>query len=230
MTDLQDNIPQQNSNQPKPRTSKSRVRIITLSSVVLIICVLGLFLIQVKNIFQDEFCRRYVEGLWVALTVYANDHENQLPPTDRWCDVLISDADMSTVSFICPGSDAIEGESTYAININAIGKKLDQLPPDMVLLFETDFGIGNTPRSESIRNRKFYSFFEKEDFQRSKEWLEINKEKKVFPGRWNVVGGSEILTIRYHGNRGCNVALVNGCAKWIPSNKIHTLRWTVDKP
>jgi len=75
------------------------------------------------------------------LIVYAAiENEGIIPNADVWCDVLVSEADVSPKSFICPSSDAVEGQSSYAINRNAAGKRLRDLPADMVLLFEVSPG------------------------------------------------------------------------------------------
>jgi hypothetical protein len=209
----------------KPRTSKRNTILFIIVLLILLMGVLGFLLNYTKNVIQDEFCRRQVEGLWIALTVYSNDYDNQLPPVDQWCDLLIAEADVHPRSLICCASDAIEGESTYAININAFGKRLDQLPPDMVLVFETDYGIEKGPRNTPIRIRNFHSFFEK----RNDSLLANYKDRMVYLHRWNLAGGPEMLTTQYHRGKGCNVAFANGHANWVPTNKISTLRWTSQK-
>ncbi|NLW85108.1 MAG: DUF4190 domain-containing protein [Phycisphaerae bacterium] len=86
-------------------------------------------------------CSSNLSGLNTALIVYAAiENEGIIPNADVWCDVLVSEADVSPKSFICPSSDAVEGQSSYAINRNAAGKRLRDLPADMVLLFEVSPG------------------------------------------------------------------------------------------
>lgn len=95
---------------------------------------------KTKMIAQRVVCGTNLKGLGSALYVYALDYDDKLPTADVWCDVLMSEADVSPKSFICPSSDAVEGQSSYAINRSAAGKRLRDLPADMVLLFEVSPG------------------------------------------------------------------------------------------
>jgi prepilin-type processing-associated H-X9-DG protein len=232
MTDLQDNIPQQNSNQPKPRTPKLAIAGIALFIVFLIILLTVLlpWLNKTLHLAKRLICGVNLDGIGCALKVYANDYNNTLPPADQWNDLLIMECDISPKSFVCPGSDAIEGESSYAININAVGKNLGQLPTDMVLLFETDAGWDNLTRSELIKNRTFYSYLEKDTAESSIKWTGQNANSMVYPHRWNLAGGPEMLTTRCHQGEGCNVIFADGHPSYIPSNQLHTLRWTSQEP
>lgn len=170
-------------------------------------------------------CSTYLKGLGNALAIYADEHKDLLPPADQWCDLLIQECDLHPTSFRCPQSDAIDGESTYAISRNAAGRNINELPPDIVLLFETNAGRNNDTRSEPISNRRFYSFFEKT----SPEWLAKNKNHKIYPNCWNLSGGPEMLSTRYHKGEGCNILFADGHSEYIPSDEIHTLRWTVEE-
>lgn len=173
---------------------------------------------KTKHIAQRVVCATNLRGLGTALMIYTNDYDAQLPPADQWCDLLISKADVSPKSLVCPGSDAVEGESSYAMNINVVGKKLTELPPDMVLLFETDTGKDPNGRTERTDNRNYIRI------------MQMGKNKrKVYPSRFNQSGGQEILTTRYHKGEGCNVLFVDGHNEWISSNEIHKLRWNIDK-
>lgn len=92
---------------------------------------------KVRQLSERIVCATNLSGLHSAIIVYADDHNDMYPPAESWCDVLVKDYNVSPKQLLCPGSDAEEGQSCYAININVAGKKASQVPPDAVLLFET---------------------------------------------------------------------------------------------
>ena len=65
--------------------------------------------------------------------IYANDHVEQYPTPDQWCDLLMGYG-VSEERFICPSAG--EGRSHYAINPNANAVS----HPRMVAVFETEAG------------------------------------------------------------------------------------------
>jgi prepilin-type processing-associated H-X9-DG protein len=92
-----------------------------------------------------------------AMIIYAADFDYKYPPKDKWCDLLIEHARVSKKDFIypfskkdfiCLGSKAKTGQSSYAINENAItleppimrGIEEPNTPSDIVLLFESEPG------------------------------------------------------------------------------------------
>ena len=85
-------------------------------------------------------CGTKVKGLSTAIKVYAYDYNDRLPTIKSWCDLLIAQADVPPTAFVCPESDAREGQSSYAFNINVNGMNLSQIPPDVVLVFESTPG------------------------------------------------------------------------------------------
>lgn len=199
------------------------VMIILIPILAMALAILMPALNKTKHIAQRVICGTNLKGVGTALIVYTNDN-NKFPPADQWCDLLIQECDVSPKSLICPSSDAIEGESTYAININAAGKDAETLPDYMVLLFETEAGIDSNGRTENIQNRGFFQFFEKQ----GDDWLNSIKNNKVYPNRWNQSGGPEILSMLYHKGEGCNVLFADGHSEYVPSNEIPHLRWTAD--
>ena len=164
---------------------------------------------KAKDIAQRTVCLTNLNGLGAAMTIYANDNNGQLPPADRWCDLLISKGKVSPKSLVCPDSDAVEGESSYAININAAGKKLDQLPADMVLLFETNEGKEAGPRTEIIDARASHP---------------------VYPKRWNQAGVPQIMRMEHedNGRPGCNIVFADGHVAFISGDELQKLRWTAE--
>jgi hypothetical protein len=173
-------------------------------------------------------CGARLHRLGTAMKVYAANHDGRLPFADHWCDELITHANAGPELFLCPDSDAVGGESAYAMNIYAAGKNPGELPSDMVLLFETEAGKETGFRNTPVNTRLFYSFVEKQD----SEWTTQNKKKKVYLTRWNQVGQLEMISVfhKKYKQSGCNVLFVNGNVNWISADEIPTLRWTVQEP
>lgn len=160
-------------------------------------------------------CGTNVSGLAKSLVVYANDDpQGRLPPADRWCDILIELDFTTPKQFVCKRSDTIGGESSYAINENVAGKSLGQLPDDMVLLFETDFGKGRGGRRELLKNRTWYRTFPAGD-----------PNRKVYKNRWNQAGGPEILTTEHHEGQGCSVAFMSTRVAFVKTADLAKLKW-----
>ena len=99
-----------------------------------------------------------LKSLATGMMVYANDYDDMLP-TGNWSDLLIVEADNSPKSFVCPDSETIEGESSYAMNIHIAGMKLSDIPPDIVLFFETGMGLESGPRNAPITIRRHYEYY-----------------------------------------------------------------------
>jgi prepilin-type processing-associated H-X9-DG protein len=138
---------------------KRNILKVTTKAVVGIICGLSclftiyprVFVGDIKNIqksITQYRCILNLSKIQQAMIIYAADFDNKYPPKDKWCDLLIEHARISKEDFICPGSKAKTGQSSYAINENAItleplivrGVKEPNAPPDIVLLFESEPG------------------------------------------------------------------------------------------
>jgi prepilin-type processing-associated H-X9-DG protein len=109
------------------------------------------------------------------------------------------------------------GESDVAINKNVMGKKLTQVPPDVVLLFETDFGKDPAGRQELLKNRRYHRTFPCPD-----------PNARVYKYRWNQAGGPEILTTKYNNGQGCNVAFADTHVKWVKTADLPKLKFKPD--
>jgi hypothetical protein len=168
----------------------------------------------------DMICRTNLKGLGIAFSVYADDHDGNLPSAN-WCDLSLEEMDIDPKTFNCRAEERVIGESSYAMNINAVGKKLSELPPEMVLLFETNFGKGNEERQpiKTCRSLDKYKIMASC----------FTGDEEVYPERWNQVGGSEILEIKKHHKTdnidGCNVLFVSGVAKFIKPEEVKNLKW-----
>lgn len=160
-------------------------------------------------------------GICYAFEIYHNDYK-ALPTPERWCDLLIKYADISPKGFCCPASDAVTGECTYAINEHVFEVPYSRLPGDIVLFFETASGKEHGLRTASIEDRSFFQFFRNQ----GDDWIEPLKDIKVFPQRWNQIGGPEIAAAYHHGK--CHVVLLNGKIISVTVPEISSLRWTVE--
>jgi prepilin-type processing-associated H-X9-DG protein len=161
-------------------------------------------------------CATNLKGLGTALTVYAYDYDGFLP-SDNWCDRLVEETDVSPKSFRCYRADSEEGESDYCLNKFAAGKKLSDLPEDMVLLFECVFEPAENEIRQPIKNRETFS-----DLEIMKDIF--SGDEKVCLDRWNQVGGPELLDIFRHPN-GCYVLYVDGHVEYIKLSELPGLQW-----
>jgi prepilin-type processing-associated H-X9-DG protein len=172
---------------------------------------------KVGPIAQRVVCGTNLKALATGMYVYVYDYEGMLP-TEAWCDLLIEEADNSPRSFVCQDSGAIEGESSYGMNKFIAGMKLDDLPSNIVLFFETDMGLENGPRNTSIEDRRFTRH----------EFMEgyYDKDALVYKNRFNQFGGPEDLLVRHKG--GCNIAFADGHVEFITEDRIDDLKWTME--
>jgi hypothetical protein len=146
-----------------------------------------------------------------------------LPNPYQWCDFIIMHEGARPDIFICPASDAVEGESSYALNINIYENKSDSLPRDIVLLFETNRGKGLT-RDEPVEKR---SFFSAPNFNES--YKNRLKGRMVYQERWNQAGGPELIEVGNHRQaKGSNILFADGTIEFVEIQRIPQLRWKIE--
>jgi prepilin-type processing-associated H-X9-DG protein len=198
--------------------------ILLIGAIVLlaVAVVRSLRMIRLPNGMSGVVCGTNVSGIVKSLLVYTIDAEqNRLPAGDKWCDLLVGYDYTSPKQFICRQSEALEGESCYAINKYLAGKSLRDIPGDVVLVFETDFGIDSASRSEPVGNRRFYEMLGSP-----------GPNTMVYKYRWNQAGGPEILTTRYHYSKehggGCNVAFVDAHVEYVKAADLPKLKFKPD--
>ncbi len=85
--------------------------------VPLLLAILMPALNRVQVIAQRVVCGTNLKGLSTAMMVYANDYDDKVPTADEWCDLLIQEVDVSSISFKCPG--APEGEYLKVILVKS---------------------------------------------------------------------------------------------------------------
>jgi prepilin-type processing-associated H-X9-DG protein len=98
-------------------------------------------LAQARMVAQKTVCASNLKGLGAAMMVYTKNNNNTYPSTDNWCGLLVTNCNVTPKQFCCPSNDVKTGQSSYAININIAGKKVSEVPPDTVLLFEAKAGV-----------------------------------------------------------------------------------------
>jgi len=92
-------------------------------------------------------CQSNMRELSLAVRMYAGDSTNQFPPAASWSDGISSYVG-STRAFQCPGGHG--QRCSYAFNRALDGKKLDEVNPTTVLLFESDAGWNGAGGAESM--------------------------------------------------------------------------------
>ena len=99
-------------------------------------------------------CHVGLKSLGLSFKLYTDDFDGSLPNIESWCDAL--GKYILPEHLICPGSNAKEGQSSYAMNEYLDGKKLAELPPDLVLLFECKPGWNKAGGSEILTTEYHY--------------------------------------------------------------------------
>ena len=99
-------------------------------------------------------CMAHLTSLGVSFKLYSDDFDGSLPSVESWCDAL--GKYMLPEHLICPGSNAKQGQSSYAMNEYLDGRKLTELPPDLVLLFECKPGWNKAGGPEILMTEYHY--------------------------------------------------------------------------
>jgi prepilin-type processing-associated H-X9-DG protein len=128
------------------------------------ICVSALFVLMVpiyaamllpalaraKSKAQTINCVNNMKQLALAVRIYANDHNNQLPPALTWCDAIQKEVGSPKV-FHCPSDP--DRRSAYAFNAKLDGKKDNEIDPQTVLIFESQAGWNGAGGAERLALR-----------------------------------------------------------------------------
>ena len=204
------------------RLPKSNEVLKYIAIAVLIVIMLGAgiepSLMRSTNLARVTVDSTCLKGIGTELQLYAKDHSGFLPSGDNWIDQMIETQDMSPKTFSLSLSDCIEGESAVALNIAAAGRKLSELPNDLVLAFKIQ-----NEKHESARD---YPLSERGSFEYFSDYLKKNIAY-VYKDRWNVACGPERLLFQEF-NQASLVLFVDGSARWIEMDKLNTLRWDIE--
>ncbi|MHC4658365.1 MAG: hypothetical protein ACYS83_04205 [Planctomycetota bacterium] len=165
------------------------------------------------------WCSSNMSGLVKAMVVYAHGCEpHTIPAAEKWCDLLIEEDFTTCKAFVCRVSDTIRGECSYAMNKHVAGKDISKLPPDTVVLFETNFGRHPCGRQGLLKERAYY-----------KVMPHGRPETKVYKLRWNQVGGPELLTVENHKGEGCHVVFADLSVRFVETRDLGKLKWKPDQ-
>ena len=108
---------------------------IVISVVLIPLILMGFYSSQNwQKLARRVACGANLRGLYTALMIYGFDNDDQYPPAEKWCDLLVQYADVEEKQFRCPGNK--QERCSYAMNPNCEPNS----PADMVLLFETKGG------------------------------------------------------------------------------------------
>ena len=128
--------------------------IIVICTLMLLLMVVMLFSGLVDKAAKRPYSEAHFEYFSGVIEVYAKKHDGQLPPGDSWCDVLILEEGVSHDSYRYYLSDCRNVECCFAMNKYSVGKKLSELPGDMILFYETNLGMSDK-RSFPVKERGF---------------------------------------------------------------------------
>ena len=169
---------------------------------------------------KRSICTNQLSRFSRALCMYIYEHDDMYPRGENWCDLLISEAEISPKFLICSSSGARYGETSYAINKNVAGVHVSEVPYDMVILFEAKFDKNGASRDYPVKLRESVKSCGDMEFGRYESDL-------VYEYRWNLVGGPELLTIENHDKMGCNVLFGDGSTSFVEFKELHELRWNI---
>ncbi len=112
--------------------------VVVLPVIALLMAILMPALAQTRRQAQRIMCGTNLSGIGKAMMVYSYDNDGEYPTPDRWCDLLIEQADATDKMFTCPGAE-LKDTGNYAMN-PAVEKMGADSPADMVLVFESQPG------------------------------------------------------------------------------------------
>jgi hypothetical protein len=107
-------------------------------------------LAKAKQGARNASCANNATQVALAVRLYADDNDGKCPPAVNWCDAVANYVP-GPQTFVCPQRGGVK--SGYAFNANLAGKTLSSIPPDTVLLFESDAGWNATGGSQSVISR-----------------------------------------------------------------------------
>jgi len=123
-------------------------RVNTISPLRILIMLLAIFMAvlaffaHITSVPPDRayrvICQAGLKTLGISFMLYAEEFDGNLPRVESWCDAL--GKYIVPESLICRSSNAKEGQSSYAMNKFLDGRKLSELPANLVLLFESKLG------------------------------------------------------------------------------------------
>jgi hypothetical protein len=161
-------------------------------------------------------CSTNMSGLVKSLIVYDSIDANEiLPPGESWCDVIVTGDYTTPKQFLCRSTDAVLGESSYALNKNVAGKKHSELAPETVMVFETNYGKLPDKRDATLSERLWFKTMPHYG----------HADMEVYEKRWNQSGGPELVATDHHEFEGSFFAFADASVRWVKKKDIAKLKW-----
>jgi len=122
---------------------------VALPIVAIMLAILMPALARTKVLAERLVCGINMKGLATATMYYSHNYDDKLPTADKWCDLLITEADVGAKSFCC--SEHPDGSFSYALNKNITSASAE---PDIVLFFESDGGRNAAGGPEMLASQR----------------------------------------------------------------------------
>ena len=121
---------------------------VAIPVVAMLLAIMMPALSKTKHMAQRIVCATNLKGLSIATMTYSLDYDNEFPTGNKWCDLLIDEADVSPMSLNCP----VEREVPfgYGFNSNLEGRSFDDVDADVVMMFEIEGGKNITGGPELL--------------------------------------------------------------------------------
>lgn len=119
-----------------------------LPIIAMLLAILMPALGNVKHMAQRIVCATNLQGLSTAVQTYSLDYDDEFPTGQKWCDLLINEAEVSPMSFECKG---LPREAfCYGFNSNLEGLSFYNVAADVVMMFEIEGGRNTTGGPELL--------------------------------------------------------------------------------
>ncbi|MHC4232992.1 MAG: hypothetical protein ACYSUS_09030 [Planctomycetota bacterium] len=131
--------------------SKTRLTFIDLLVLMSIVALLLSIVLPMRSDGCKSYlnlCKSNVHHLYLSLLSYADDHDNNWPTQDSWCASLLNEDEDIKYILKCHGDK--QGLYSYAINSEVLKLKPNDLPSNIVVLFESIPGGYQTGGSDLL--------------------------------------------------------------------------------
>ncbi|MHC4646684.1 MAG: H-X9-DG-CTERM domain-containing protein [Planctomycetota bacterium] len=202
MAEMQNGAPEQ-----KPRNTSATYAALAIVVVFVVFFILPEWCHHRHELPPRIVCGTNLAGIVKSMVLYAGQDElGRAPDPDKWCDLLIQCDFFTCKIFVCKGSDAVEGESSYAMNKNIAGRSFASLPADLVVLFETDYGKNPAGRDALLKDRACYQIVDDQITDHARP-------------------DTQVYTTENHKGEGCNVAFADGRVEFVKAADLDKLKW-----
>jgi prepilin-type processing-associated H-X9-DG protein len=123
--------------------------VVLLPFISILMAILMPALFNARQFAFRAVCGTNLNGIGIAMNLYANENNGKFPTPAKWCDILSNDPKLGIIPkmFICKGAE--QGPCDYAMNKNLenLGRNT---PADMVLLFDSTPGWNQSGGPEML--------------------------------------------------------------------------------